>query len=177
MTLVVKTNGNPLAFAGSVRDAVRAIDRNLPVSDIRTMDDVAASALAQPRFVTFLLGIFSSVALLMAAIGVYGLLHYSIARRGQEIGVRVALGARSSDVVRMILREGLALAMPGIALGLLGALWVSESIRTLLYRVSPTDSVSIAITGLTLLGATLLASYLPARRAARVDPIRALRGD
>ena len=132
---------------------------------------------AQRRVQTFLLGMFSSVALLMAAIGVYGLLHYSVSRRGREIGVRVALGARSSDVVRMILREGLTVALPGIALGLLGALWLSESIRTLLYRVSPTDPASIAITAVTLLGATMLASYLPARRAARVDPIRALRGD
>jgi ABC-type antimicrobial peptide transport system permease subunit len=113
----------------------------------------------------------------MAAVGVYGVLHHSVSRRSKEIGVRVALGAHPLNVERMVIREGLTLALPGIAVGVLGALWVGDVLASLLYRVSSTDATSIVMTALTLTAATLVASYLPARRAARVDPNQALRGD
>jgi predicted permease len=176
MNLLVRSDLRSDALTALLRERLAAIDRTIPLYGVATVAERMDRYVAQRRLQTFLLGTFSIVALLMAAVGVYGLLHHSVSRRSQEIGVRVALGARASDVVRMIVREGVMLATPGIALGLLGASWVAEAIATLLYRVSPTDPASIAITGLTLLAATLLASYLPARRAARVDPIRALRG-
>jgi putative ABC transport system permease protein len=160
-----------------LRAELADIDRTVPLYGLATVADGMDRYVAQRRLQTFLLGLFSGVALLLAAVGVYGVLHHSVSRRGQEIGVRVAVGARSSDVVRMILREGLMLAVPGIAVGSLGALWLSESIALLLYQVGPTDPTSIAFTGLTLVAATILASYVPARRAARFDVVRALRGE
>ena len=116
MTLVVKTDGNPLALAGSVRDAVRAIDRNLPVSDIRTMEDVTAAALAQPRFVTFLLALFAGTALTLAAIGIYGTISLLVAERTQEMGIRLALGADRPAILKLVLGQGLLLT----AIGLVG---------------------------------------------------------
>jgi len=177
MNLLVRSDVAPDALTAMLRAELAAIDRTIPLYGLATVANGMDRYVAQRRLQTFLLGLFSSAALLLAAVGIYGVLHYSVSRRGQEIGVRVALGARSSDVVSMILREGLMLAVPGIALGLLGALWVSESIAVLLYRVSPTDPTSIAFTGLALVAATMLASYVPARRAARFDVVRALRGE
>ena len=114
MTLVVKTDGNPLALAGSVRDAVRAIDRNLPVSDIRTMEDVTASALSQPRFVTFLLALFAGTALTLAAIGIYGTISLLVAERTQEMGIRLALGADRPTILKLVLGQGLMLTAIGL---------------------------------------------------------------
>jgi predicted permease len=177
MNLLVRSDVAPDTLFALLRAEVAALDRTIPLYGLTTVPDGMDRYVAQRRLQTFLVGLFSSVALLLAVVGIYGVLNYSVSRRGQEIGVRIALGARSSDVVRMILREGLMLAVPGIALGLLGALWLSESIALLLYRVTPTDPTSVAFTGLALVAATMLASYVPARRAARFDAVRALRGD
>jgi putative ABC transport system permease protein len=177
MNLIVRSDVPPDALTPLLRQRLAAVDRSIPLYGLTTVTQGMDRYVAPRRLQTLLLGVFSSVALIMAAVGIYGLLHYSVSKRSQEIGVRVALGARSADVVRMVLREGVMLAVPGIALGLLGALWVSEALASLLYEVSTSDPLSIVATGVTLLAATLVASYLPARRAASVDPNRALRGD
>ncbi len=175
MTLVVKTEGNPLAIAGSLRDAVRAIDRNLPVSDIRTLDDVAASALAQPRFVTFLLALFAAMALTLAAIGIYGTISLLVAERTQEMGIRLALGADRPAILKLVLGQGVVLTAIGLAAGLAAAVALTRTLAGLVYGVGTLDPLTfIAVPG--LLGVVaMLACFIPARRAARVDPITTLR--
>jgi predicted permease len=175
MNVLVRSDVPPDALLPLLRQRIAALDPTIPLYGVTTLADGMSRYVAQRRLQTFLLGIFSSVALVMAAVGIYGLLHYSVSKRAQEIGVRVALGARSSDVVGMVVGEGLTLAVPGIALGMLASLWVAEALTVLLYRVSASDPMSIVVTAITLIGATLVASYLPARRASRVDPIEALR--
>jgi len=177
MNLLMRSEIAPAALTPVLRQRLAAVDPTVPLYGVTTVAQGMDRYVAPRRLQTFLLGVFSTVALILAAVGVYGVLHYSVSKRSQEIGIRVAVGARPGDVVRMILREGLMLAIPGIALGLLGALWVSEWLTALLFEVSASDPWSITSTGITLLGATLLASYLPARRAAAVDPNAALRGD
>jgi predicted permease len=175
MTLVVKTEGNPLAIAGSLRDAVRAIDRNLPVSDIRTLDDVAASALAQPRFVTFLLALFAATALTLAAIGIYGTISLLVAERTPEMGIRLALGADRPAILKLVLGQGVVLTAIGLAAGLAAAVALTRTLAGLVYGVGTLDPLTfIAVPG--LLGVVaMLACFIPARRAARVDPITTLR--
>jgi putative ABC transport system permease protein len=175
MNVLVRSGLPPDALLALLRQRTAALDPTIPLYGVTTLAEGMGRYVAQRRLQTFLLGIFSSVALLMAGVGVYGLLHYSVSKRAQEIGVRVALGARSSDVVGMVVREGFTLAVPGIALGLVGSLWVAETLAALLYGVSASDPVSMLVTAITLLAATLVASYLPARRASKVDPIEALR--
>jgi predicted permease len=175
MTLVVKTDGNPLAVAGSVRDAVRAIDRNLPVSDIRTMADVAASALAQPRFVTFLLALFAGTALTLAAIGIYGTISLVVAERTQEMGIRLALGADRPTILRLVLGQGLLLTAIGLSAGLAGAVILTRTLAGLVYGVGTLDPVTFVAVPVMLAAIALLACVIPARRAASVDPIATLR--
>jgi putative ABC transport system permease protein len=177
MNLLMRSDVAPDVLTSSLRPMLSTLNPSIPLYGLATVSQGMGRYVAQRRLQTLLLTIFSSVALLMASVGIYGLLHHSVSKRNQEIGVRVALGARSSDVVRMVLGEGLSLAVPGIALGLLAALWISEWLAASLYEVSPTDPASFAFTALTLLAATLLASYVPARRAASVDPNRALRDE
>ena len=175
MTLVVKTDGNPLAVAGSIRDAVRAIDRNLPVSDIRTMDDVAAAALAQPRFVTFLLALFAGTALTLAAIGIYGTISLLVAERTQEMGIRLALGADRPTILRLVLGQGLLLTAIGLSAGLAGAVILTRTLAGLVYGVGTLDPVTFVAVPVMLAAIALLACVIPARRAASVDPITTLR--
>ena len=175
MTLVIKTDGNPLAIAGSVRDAVRAIDRNLPVSDIRTMDAVAASALAQPRFVTFLLALFAGTALTLAAIGIYGTISLLVSERTQEMGIRLALGADGQTILRLVLGQGLVLTAIGVTVGLGGAAILTRTLSGLVYGVGTLDPVTFITVPAMLCVIALLACFIPARRAASVDPITTLR--
>jgi predicted permease len=175
MTLVVKTEGNPLAVAGSVREAVRSIDRNLPVSDIRTMDDVAASALAQPRFVTFLLAIFAATALTLAAIGIYGTISLRVSERSQEMGIRLALGADRATILKLVLGQGLMLIAIGLTAGIAGAVVLTRALTGLIYGIAALDPITFVAVSLILSGIRLLACFLPARRAASVDPITTLR--
>ena len=135
MTLVVKTDTNPLALAGQVRDAIRAIDRNLPVSDIRTMEQVAATALSQPRFVTFLLALFAGTALTLAAIGIYGTISLLVAERTQEMGIRLALGANRPAILRLVLGQGMMLTAIGLAIGVAGATVLTRTLSGLIYGV------------------------------------------
>ncbi len=175
MTLVAKTDGNPLAIAGSLRDAIRAIDRNLPVSDIRTMDDVAASALAQPQFVTFLLALFAGTALTLAAIGIYGTISLLVSERTQEMGIRLALGADRATILKLVLGQGLILTAIGLSAGLAGAVILTRTLSGLVYGVGTLDPFTFIAVPVMLAVVALLACMIPARRAASVDPITTLR--
>ena len=175
MTLVVKTDGNPIALAGQVRDAIRAIDRNLPVSDIRTMEQVAASALSQPRFVTFLLALFAGTALTLAAIGIYGTISLLVAERTQEMGIRLALGANPPAILKLVLGQGMILTAVGLVIGLVGAAILTRTLSGLIYGVGTLDPLTFIAVPALLSVVALLACLLPARRAASVDPITTLR--
>jgi putative ABC transport system permease protein len=172
---IVRAEGDPTLLAGAVRAAVRDIDPALPIFGLQTMSDTVADSLARPRFLSLLLGAFSIISLAMAAVGIYGVMSYSVSRRTQEIGVRVALGAKSSDVLKMVLGQGTKLAAAGVGIGLVGAFILTRVMSTLLFEVSATDPATFAAVVALLALVTLLACYLPARRATRVDPMIALR--
>ena len=175
MTLVVKTDANPLALTGQVRDAVRSIDRNLPVSDIKTMEQVTATALSQPRFVTFLLALFAGTALTLAAIGIYGTISLLVAERTQEMGIRLALGANRPAILKLVLGQGMVLTAIGLAIGVAGATILMRTLSGLIYGVGTLDPLTFVAVPALLCLVALLACFLPARRAASVDPITTLR--
>jgi len=175
LSLVVRTSGDPAVLGESIRREVHAIDPNEPVFAIRTMDEVVGTALAQRRFTMLLLALFAATALLLSAIGIYGVMAYFVMQRTREIGIRMALGASAPTVVRMVLGQGVRLAGAGVILGLLSALAMTRGLRTLLFAVSPHDPLTLVALSLVLTAVALLACYIPARRATRVDPLRALR--
>lgn len=177
MSLVVRTTGDPDAVIGSLRAAVAAVDADVPVSEIRMVEQMITSSVAAPRFTMLLLAAFAAVALLLAAIGIYGVISYAVTRRTPEIGLRVALGAQRGHVLRMVLRQALVLAVIGAVVGLGAALATTRALRSLLFGVSATDGVTLIAVPLLLMAVALLAAYLPARRAARVDPMIALRAE
>ena len=177
MNLVVRTAGDPRQFVNAVRAKVFEVDRGQPVTAIRTMDEVLEAGAAQPRFTTSLLGGLSLTALILAIVGIYGAIAYSVAERTQEMGIRMALGARRADILRLVLRQGLMLAAIGIAIGLGAALALTRLLGSLLYRVSVTDPLTFCAGAALFTAVALLASYIPARRATRVDPVIALRGE
>ncbi|HKP14391.1 MAG TPA: ABC transporter permease, partial [Blastocatellia bacterium] len=173
--LVVKTDVEPASLAAAVSKAVWELDKDQPVSDVRTMEEVLSNSIARQRFSTLLLGIFAALALLLAAVGIYGVMSYAVAQRTREIGIRMALGAQAGGVVRLVIGQGLKLASAGVVLGLAGALLLTRLMSSLLFGVSATDPLTLATISLVLVGVALLASYIPARRAAKVDPLTALR--
>ena len=175
MALVLKTERDPLALTAALRDVVRAIDPNIPVADVRTMEQVMATALAAPRFAAFLLAVFAALALALAAVGTYATISLLVAQRSTEIGIRMALGAEQQTILASVLREGVVLAAGGIAMGMAGAAFLTRVVATLLYGVTTLDPVAFAIAPVVLMGVAVLASLLPARRAAALDPINALR--
>jgi putative ABC transport system permease protein len=177
LTIVVRTTGDPIAAVPIARADLASLDRDLPLAGVRTMDEVIGRSIAERRFTMLLLASFAAVAVLLSAIGVYGVLAYLVSQRTQEIGVRIAIGATAGDVVRLFVREGAALTLIGVACGLGGALVVTRALTTLLFGVTTTDPFTFTAVAGTLAGVALLASYLPARRAARVDPMAALRAD
>ena len=177
MTLVVRTAGAPLALTNSVRAQLRAMDPEQPVYEIASMDQLLSDRIAQRRFSMVLLGAFATLALLLGIIGVYGVTSYLVAQRTREVGLRLALGAQPGDLVTMVVRQGMIVAAVGIGLGLAGALALTRLMTSLLYEVSPTDIATLAVVTLVLVLATLVANWLPARRAARIDPLVALRAD
>jgi putative ABC transport system permease protein len=172
---IVRAEGDPTLLAGAVRAAVREIDLSLPIFGMKAMSDTVADSLVRPRFLSLLLGVFSVIALALAAVGIYGVMAYSVSRRTQEIGVRVALGARSSDVLKMVLGQGTKMAAIGVGIGLAGAFALTRVMSTLLFEVSVTDPGTFAAVVALLALVTLLACYIPARRATKVDPMVALR--
>jgi predicted permease len=177
MTVVLRTEGDPVALAPAVRSAVREMDQTLPVSDVRTFESVVDEVLAASRFATLLLAALAALSVALAAIGLYGVLSFTTARRSREIGIRVALGAQRGSVTGLIMREGVVLGAVGIALGLLGSFWLTRYLDAQLYGVSRLDPVTYALVPLFLLSVAALASFLPARRAANVSPMTALRVD
>ena len=175
MTLVARTTGDPLSVAGAAQNEVRAVDKDQPVTRVRTMEAVVAGSVAQPRFRTLLLGSFAVIALLLAAVGIYGVISYAVMQRTQEIGIRIALGAQPRDVLRLVVRQGMAPALVGLGVGLIGAFALTRLLKDLLFIVRPTDPATFALVALLLASVALLACYLPARRATKVDPMVALR--
>lgn len=175
MNLIVRASSNPEALAGALQQTVTAIDKEETLSTVRSMDDIVESSVSQPRFSSLLVGIFAGLALLLAAIGLYGVMAYSVSQRTNEIGIRMALGAKRNDVLKMIVSQGMKLVFFGIAVGIAGSLVCGRFLASVLYQVSPTDPVTFALVSLGLAGVALLANYIPARRAANVDPMVALR--
>jgi putative ABC transport system permease protein len=177
MTVAVANGANPAALVPAIRQELRRLDPNLPVADVQTMRQVRAESVAEPRFVMLLLGLFSMVALALAAIGVFGMLAYLVTQRTRELGIRIALGASAGEVSRMVVRRGVAISLAGVGAGLLGALATTRLLSGLLFGISATDAATFVAIPLLLLAVALVASYLPARRATRVDPMVALRAD
>jgi predicted permease len=177
LTLVVRTAGDPAALTGAIQAAVASLDRDLPVADVLTMQQVVDRAVWQPRFSTTMLGAFAALALVLAAIGIYGVMSYDVGRRTPEIGIRMALGARPVDVLRSVLTEGAKLTAAGTAAGLAGALLLTRYLRTLLYEVSPNDPIVLAGAAALLGWVAMAAVWMPARRATKVHPINALRNE
>ena len=174
--LVVRTTSpDPLALASAVRGEVAAVDRDQPVSAVRTMEEVVSGSVVQQRFRTLLLAAFAGVALLLAGVGIYGVMSYGVAMRTNEIGVRMALGAGAADILKMVVGQGMALALAGVGVGLLAALALTRVLSSLLFGVAATDAVTFAAVSLLIAAVALLACLLPARRATKVDPMVALR--
>jgi predicted lysophospholipase L1 biosynthesis ABC-type transport system permease subunit len=175
MALVVRTEGDPLALAGSVREVVRSLNPNLPVADVRTMETVTAEALAGPRFATLLLAVFALLALTLASIGIYGTVSLLVAERAHEIGIRMALGAGKDQILAWILGHGLSMAAGGIAVGLFAAVFVTRLLGTMIYGIGALDPLTFVAAPALLALVALVACLMPARRAAALDPVATLR--
>jgi putative ABC transport system permease protein len=173
--LAARTEGDPRRFVHTIRSQVLAIDADQPVSEVRTMDEVIDASIGQRRLTMLLLGVFAGVALLLAMVGIYGVIAYSVAQRTQEVGIRRALGAQPGDILRLVLRQALGLALAGVAIGIGGALAVTRVMKGLLFQVSATDPATYIGIGLLFIVVASAASYIPARRATRIDPMAALR--
>ena len=174
-TFVARTPADPAGLAAGIRGAVRTVDGTQPVSQVRLLPEMVNSSLAPRRFVVSVLGVFAGMALLMAVIGLYGVIGYAVTQRTQELGVRMALGAQPGEILRLVLGQGMRLAGAGAAIGLVVSLVASRLLRNELFHVSSFDPLTFASMATVLIGAALLASYIPARRATRVDPMVALR--
>ncbi|HZI41587.1 MAG TPA: ABC transporter permease, partial [Gemmatimonadaceae bacterium] len=177
MTLVVRTAGDPSAIANPLREAVRSVDRDQPVGRLEPLEAIVSTSLGTSRLSTMLFGLFGVVGLVLASVGIYGVMSYGVIQRTREFGVRMALGARPSDVRGMVVRQGAAFTAAGIVIGILGALALTRLMRTLLFAVTPSDPFTYLAIACVLGGVALLASYLPARRATKVDPVIALRDE
>ncbi len=175
MTMLVKTETDPRALVSAVQSELRAMDKDLPAYDVKTLDEYLATAVAQPRFNALLLGIFAGLALILTAVGLYGVMNYSVTQRTHEIGIRVALGAQQQDVLKMVVRQGMTLTCIGIGVGLVGAYFLTRLLETMLFGVSATDPLTFVVISVILAGVALGACFVPARRATNVDPMIALR--
>jgi putative ABC transport system permease protein len=176
-TLAVRTSGDPLLLTRSIREAIWRVDRDQPVWGVATMDQLLESAVGSPRFIVLLIGGFALVALLLGGIGVYGVLSYTISQRTNELGIRIALGAESRQVVRLVVGEGMRIVGIAVAIGLAASFAATRLLRSQLFGVGPTDVLTFVVVTLLLSVVAMLACYLPARRASRVDPMVALRAE
>jgi ABC-type antimicrobial peptide transport system permease subunit len=175
VVFIARTSGDPDALVAAMREKIRAVDEELPVYDVRTMNSVIAESVEQRRFAMLLITVFGSVALLLASVGLYAVMSNLVAQRTREIGIRVALGARGIDVLRLVVGQGALLTVIGIGLGLLGAFGLTRTIKSLLYGVSTTEPLVFIVIPVVLGVVALGASLVPARRATKVDPMEALR--
>lgn len=175
MTFVLRTKGEPLNTVAAARNVIQSLDPQQPVADVRTLEGLLGKSIARQRFNTLLLGVFAAVALLLSAIGIYGVMAYAVTQRTHELGIRAALGASAADIQRLVLGQGMRLAVAGVALGLVAAFLLTRLVKTLLFNLSATDPLTFAGVALLLTLVALLACFLPARRAAKVDPLVALR--
>ncbi len=175
LSLVVRTSGNPSALAPLVRTAIHEQDPQAPVDEIATLQDLVSQSVATPRLYMTVLATFAAFALIIAAVGLFGVLSYTVAQRSREIGVRSALGAQVRDIVGLVVRQSIGIALVGLAAGMIAALWLTNTLRTFLYGVTPHDLASFAAVAAVLLLVSIVASIVPARRAARVDPVKVLR--
>ena len=175
VNLLARTTVEPLSLAQAVRGQVAALDKDQPVFNVRTMEQALGRSVAARRFSMILLSAFAALALVLAAVGIYGVISYSVAQRTREVGIRMALGAQTTDVLKLVVRDGLKLVVIGVVLGLVGAVMLTRLMSTLLFGVTPTDIVTYTTVALTLIAVALFACYLPARRATKVDPLVALR--
>jgi putative ABC transport system permease protein len=175
MSIMLRTSPNPQGLVSAVRNAVESVDKNQPLAEEATMDEVIARSVAPRRFQTMLLGLFALLALVLAAVGIYGVVSYSCSQRVHEFGIRVALGAERRDLLQMVIRQGTKITLIGVCVGVGGALALTRFLSGLLYGVKPTDPLTLLGVSLFLTAVALLASYIPARRATKVDPMVALR--
>jgi putative ABC transport system permease protein len=177
MSVLVKTTGDPLAILPAVRQAVHALDPTLPLSEVGTIEDRWAEIVSVPRFLALLLSLFAALAVTLAAIGIYGVMAYAVTRRTHEIGVRMALGAKPGDVVRLLVKQGLVQIVVGVIVGLVAAIALTRSMAGLLFGIAPNDPATFVAVAALLGAIGLLAAWIPARRATRIDPVSALRAD
>ena len=175
MVVVARTSVDPASVAGAIRQNVWSIDKDQPVFDVRSMQEVRSLSVGLQQFNSWMIGIFAAVALLLASIGIYGVMSFAVTQRTREIGIRMALGARKTDVLRLVVANGMKLAFLGLAIGLVASWFLTRFISSLLFGVKPTDPLTFSVVSLCLLAAAFLACYLPARRATKVDPLEALR--
>jgi putative ABC transport system permease protein len=173
--LVLRTKGDAASVTSAVRQAVWSVDKDQPVTNVRTMDQVFAAAISQERFQALLLGLFAALALVLACVGLYGVISYSVAQRTHEIGVRMALGARPHDVLRLVLRQGMGLTIVGLVVGIAVGLLATRVLSDMLFGVTARDPLTFVGVPALLLLVAFLACYIPARRATRIDPLVALR--
>jgi putative ABC transport system permease protein len=174
--VIVRTAGDPAALTSSLRAAVHALDPDQPLGRVTTMQQLVDNSVGSQRFSLALFGAFAAVALLLASVGLYGLVAYTVSQRTEEIGVRLALGATPGDVLRLVVRQALVLALAGLSIGLMVAVSTTRLIRSLLFEISPHDPLTFIAVPIVLLVVIVLASLIPARRASRVDPVVAIRG-
>ena len=177
LTLLVRTRGEPLSMAAAVRQEVRAIDKDVPVTQVQTMEKVLGASVAQPRFSMLVVGLFATLALALSAVGIYGVMAYAVSRRAHEIGVRMALGAGANQVLKLVLKDGMTLALAGIAVGLFGAFALTRLMASLLFGIGAKDPVTFVSVAVFLALVAFVACYIPARRATKVDPLVALRNE
>jgi putative ABC transport system permease protein len=175
MNLVVRTSGDPLSIAPALRQQVSAGDRNLAIANLGTMKDLVSSSITQQKFILTLLACFAGLALLLAAVGIYGVMSYAVTQRTHEIGIRLALGARVGDVLRLVVRQGLGLTLIGVIIGMALAFALTRLMTSFLFGVTATDAMTFVTVALGLVLVALVACLVPARRATKVDPLVALR--
>jgi putative ABC transport system permease protein len=174
-TLIVHSLGDPQPLVAAVRTKIAEIDPNLPVTSVASMESIVATSVAQPRVLSQFVGVFAGFALLLAAIGIYGVMAYSVAARTQEMGIRMSMGAGPRDIFKLVVGQGMRLALIGVAIGIVASLGLTRLISALLFGVSATDPVAFSLAAIALVTTALVACYLPARRATRVDPMVVLR--
>ena len=175
MDIAVRTSQEPAGVASDVQRAIQTVDKDEPVYNVRTMEEIVSRSVSSRRFMLVLVGLFATLALILTAVGIYGVISFAVSQRTHEIGVRMALGARHQDVLKLVVRRGMILSLVGLAAGVVAALALTRFLASLLYEIKPTDAMTFAGVAAILAAVSFAANYIPARRATRVDPMVALR--